>query len=147
MAGKGADPAGVALVIAQFVCIGALMAGSWDLRPWAWALLFAGLALLPWAAWSLGRQNLTAMPAPRTGNTLSKRGIYGWVRHPMYLGVLCCGAALALGAPAWWRWAAWAVLLGVLLVKIRLEERRLTALHPNYPELMRGVARLVPGLW
>jgi protein-S-isoprenylcysteine O-methyltransferase Ste14 len=87
------------------------------------------------------------MPAPRKGNSLSKRGIYRLVRHPMYLSVLFCGAAVALGAPSTWRWAALVAVVFDLVLKIRHEERHLTALHPEYPQVMKGVARLLPGVW
>lgn len=139
--------AALALVLAQFACIAVLLYGSWLLPWWAWALLATGLLVAALAAGALGTRNITAMPLPREGNTLRKRGIYRVVRHPMYLGVLLCGAALALGAPAWWRTAAWVLELAVLRVKIDLEERHLTEKHPEYPELMRGVARLLPGVW
>jgi len=46
-----------------------------------------------------------------------------------------------------WRWMAMGLALIMLVVKIGYEERRLTVKHPEYPELMRGVARLVPGVW
>jgi protein-S-isoprenylcysteine O-methyltransferase Ste14 len=35
----------------------------------------------------------------------------------------------------------------VLTIKVRHEEALLTARHPDYPERMRGVARLLPGAW
>lgn len=111
-------------------------------------MIFAlGLLVFLLAATSLGSNNFTAMPVPREGNTLSKKGIYRFVRHPMYLSVLLCGAAVAFGAPTMWRWMAMGLALIVLVVKIGYEERRLTVKHPEYPELMRGVARLVPGVW
>ncbi len=142
------DNRGVLLVLGQFLCIAALaLGGSWVLPWWAWALFAAGFLLVSWAAVSLGIGNLSVMPAPRGGNTLSKRGIYARVRHPMYLGVLLCGAALAAGAPTVLRWAAISVLIAVLVMKIRHEEGRLTRLHPEYPEVMKGVARLLPGVW
>ncbi|MCB0758971.1 MAG: isoprenylcysteine carboxylmethyltransferase family protein [Flavobacteriales bacterium] len=139
---------GTLLVIGQFTAIaGLLLGGSWLLPWWAWVTFALGLLVFLLAATSLGVNNFTAMPVPREGNTLSKKGIYRFVRHPMYLSVLLCGAAVALGAPTIWRWMALGLALIVLLVKIGYEERRLTAKHPEYPELMRGVARLVPGVW
>lgn len=147
MAAKGRDPLAILLVIGQFACITTLMIGNWRLPWWAWAIFGSGIAVFLLAASALGPNNLTAMPVPREGNTLAKRGIYNVVRHPMYLSVLLCGAALAFGAPAWWRWAAWGATVVVLVLKIKYEERALTAKHPQYPERMHGVARLLPGVW
>lgn len=136
------------LVIGQFVAIAILLlGGSWLLPWWAWGIFMLGLVAFLLAATSLGSNNFTAMPVPREGNTLSKKGIYRFVRHPMYLSVLLCGVAVAFGAPSMWRWAALALALVVLIVKIGYEERLLTAKHSEYPEVMRGVARLVPGVW
>ena len=142
------DNIGALLVFGQFACIAVLLVGGgWNLPWWGWALFALGLLVFLLAASSLGGNNFTVMPVPREGNTLSKRGIYTIVRHPMYLSVLLCGSAMAFGAPSPWRWAALAVALLVLVVKVHHEERRLTEKHPEYPELMRGVARLIPGVW
>ncbi|MBS1945037.1 MAG: hypothetical protein JST98_07520, partial [Bacteroidetes bacterium] len=83
--------AAVALVLAQFACIAVLLCGSWLLPWWAWAVLATGLLVAALAAGALGSRNITAMPLPREGNVLRKRGIYRVVRHPMYMGVLLCG--------------------------------------------------------
>ncbi len=136
------------LVIAQFACIGALaFGGAWQLPWWSWAIFGAGLLVLFWAALSLGGSNLTVMPDPRAGNTISVRGIYRFVRHPMYTAVLLCGAALALGAPSTTRSLALTACLIVLLLKIRHEESLLANRHPDYDERMRGIKRLLPGVW
>lgn len=138
----------LALVLAQFTCIAILLfAGGWDLPWWAWALFGTGMLVFVLATAALGSRNFTILPDPREGNELSQRGIYRFVRHPMYAAVLLCGAAVAFGDPSTWRWAALPVCLVVLVLKIRYEERALTVRHPDYPERMKGVARLVPGLW
>ena len=136
------------LVFAQFACIAVLLfGGSWFLPWWAWSIFGLGLIVFFLAASSLGGNNFTIMPIPRAGNTLSKRGIYGVVRHPMYLAVLLCGVAVAFGSPSILRWIALVVVLLDLILKVGFEERRLIALHPEYPDLMKGVARLLPGVW
>ena len=136
------------LVLGQFGSIAVLLlGGGWHLPWWAWSLFALGLAVFTWACVSLGGKNFTIMPDPRTGNTLSKRGIYRFVRHPMYTAVLLCGAAVAFGEPSLWRWAALAICTLVLLTKIHYEERQLTARHPDYPQVMGGVSRLMPFVW
>lgn len=103
--------------------------------------------MFAWAVVSLGGNNFTILPDPRAGNTLSLRGIYRYLRHPMYTAVLLCGAAVAFGAPSIWRWVALGVCAAVLVVKVRYEEGLLTAKHPDYPQRMKGVARLLPFVW
>ncbi len=148
MAVSRANGVALLLVIGQFVAIAILLlGGSWRLPWWAWVIFSLGLLVFLLAGTSLGSNNLTVMPLPREQNTLSKQGIYRYVRHPMYLAVLLCGAAVAFGAPSVLRWVALAMALVVLVVKIAYEERGLTAKHPEYPDLMRGVKRLLPGIW
>ncbi|MBL0128085.1 MAG: hypothetical protein IPP83_11650 [Flavobacteriales bacterium] len=136
------------LVLGQFASITVLLiGGSWQLPWWAWSLFALGLIVFVWAASSLGSTNFTIMPDPRAGNTLSQRGIYRFIRHPMYTAVLLCGAAVSFGAPSIWRWVALGVCVVVLVVKVYHEEGLLTAKHPDYPQRMKGVARLVPFIW
>ena len=74
---------------------------------------------------------LTPFPAPSERGTLSERGIYAWVRHPIYGGLLLVAlgwslarSPLALGAT---------VLLWVLLdLKSRHEESMLVQRYPAY---------------
>jgi len=136
------------LVLGQFGSIAALLfCGDWQLPWWSWGLFAFGVLVFAWAAFSLGGNNFTIMPDPRAGNTLSRSGIYRWLRHPMYTAVLLCGLGVTLGAPNVWRWSALVVCTVVLLVKIRYEEGLLTQRHPDYPQRMKGVARLFPGTW
>ncbi len=126
------------LVFGQFASIAVLLfGGGWLLAWWAWLVFATGLGIFIWASASLGGNNFTIMPDPRQGNTLSQRGIYRFVRHPMYTAVLLCGIAVSFGAPS----------LVVLVLKVRYEEGLLTARHPEYPQRMKGVARLLPGVW
>lgn len=136
------------LVLGQFGSIAVLLfCGSWQMPWWAWGLFALGLGVFAWACHSLGGKNFTIMPEPRAGNTLSQIGIYRWLRHPMYTAVLLCGMAAAFGAPSLARWVALGVCVVVLVIKVRHEEALLTARHPDYPQRMKGVARLLPGVW
>jgi len=136
------------LVIGQFGSIGVLLfAGGWQLPLWAWGVFALGLVIFASAVASLGNSNFTIMPDPRTGNTLSRRGIYGFLRHPMYTAVLLCGAAVSFGEPSPARWVALAVCVVVLVIKVRYEERLLSVVHPEYQTLMKGAARLCPCIW
>ena len=136
------------LVFGQFGSIAVLLfAGGWQLPLWGWILFALGLAIFFFALASLGQRNFTILPDPRAGNTLSQRGIYRLLRHPMYTAVLLCGSAVSFGAPSPWRWAALVVCALVLVVKVRYEERLLTIAHPEYPKLMKGVSRLIPWIW
>lgn len=138
----------ILLVLGQFGCIAILLfGGSWLMPWWAWCLFTLGWVIFLWALFSLGTVNFTIMPEPRAGSSLSQRGIYHWLRHPMYTTVLICGGALSFGGPSVARWIALAVVIVVLHMKIRHEEARLTERYPDYPVRMKGVARLFPFIW
>lgn len=92
-------------------------------------------------------RNRTPFPRPRPGSRLIQRGIYGWVRHPLYLSVMLAGFSWAL----LWQSGLTAVLALLQMpffdAKARLEERWLTAAFPEYLEYRRRVRRFLPGLY
>ena len=81
-------------------------------------------------------------------HTVVDAGIYGVVRHPMYAGNLLVNVGLSswLGSYAAVLFAA--VPLGLLVVRIALEERFLRRELPGYRSYTARVPyRLLPGLW
>jgi protein-S-isoprenylcysteine O-methyltransferase Ste14 len=82
------------------------------------------------------------------GHTVVDRGVYGVVRHPMYAGLV----AALLGVPLWLRsplgLGVALVPIGLLGLRLVLEERVLAQALPAYAEYAARVRfRLVPGLW
>lgn len=136
-------------VIALFGVALALTGTLPPASPWLWlgALPGAlGVAMALWAAGSLG-DNLTALPQPRPGATLTAHGPYRVVRHPIYGGLILAlaGAATVTGS------LAAGLLVVVLAVVFRLkagqEERALGVAVPGYPEYAASVRwRLLPGI-
>jgi len=89
---------------------------------------------------------LTASPIPRDRAPLITGGLYGWVRHPIYTGLLLGGVGLVvLGASAS-HLALWLGLFLLLAVKSRWEERMLLDEHPHYRDYAADVGRFVPGV-
>lgn len=91
--------------------------------------------------------NLTMSPTPLDEGHLVDQGIYGVVRHPMYLGVLLamCGYALVIGSRVALLVAI--VLVPFLLAKARHEEHLLLARYPAYRSYRDRVRwRFLPGL-
>jgi len=103
----------------------------------------AGLALAALGLRGLGPA-LTASPIPRERTALVTSGVYGWMRHPVYSGLLVIGVALAIVGASAWHIAAWGALLVVLTVKSTWEERMLRAEHPEYGEYAARVGRFFP---
>lgn len=112
------------------------------------ALLLAAYGVMLTAVW----QN--AFAAPIVGDqserdqVLIDTGLYGRIRHPMYLGLLVFLIGLAL----WLRSYASVIVLPVAFVpivaRIFVEERALRETLPEYAGYVRKVPyRLVPLLW
>ena len=83
-------------------------------------------------------------PSPDTEKKLVDRGIYAYVRHPMYLAAI----SLLLGAAIW---HGSLVALGYLVLaavfvylKARYEERLLLQTYPEYSGYMLRTGRLLP---
>jgi protein-S-isoprenylcysteine O-methyltransferase Ste14 len=75
-------------------------------------------------------------------------GVYAVVRHPMYVG----GLLLFVGMPLWLESYAASVLaivpIGLIIVRITIEERLLCRELPGYTAYTAKVRyRLLPGLW
>lgn len=79
------------------------------------------------------------------GQKVVATGMYGFVRHPMYLSALLLfvGTPLALGS--WWTLLLLPVLVPILIARILNEEKVLVRDLPGYPEYQAKVrARLIP---
>jgi protein-S-isoprenylcysteine O-methyltransferase Ste14 len=112
-----------------------------------------GLFALGWAIIGLAlRTNPFAVTVVRVQaerrHSVVDTGIYGVIRHPMYTGnsLVNVGLALWLGSYAAALFAA--IPLGLLMMRIGLEERFLRRELPGYVAYTSRVPyRLVPGLW
>jgi protein-S-isoprenylcysteine O-methyltransferase Ste14 len=111
-----------------------------------YGLAAAGVAMLAWSAARLGG-SLTPFPRPLPGGRLVTSGPYGFVRHPIYLGllVLCLGWALASTSPL--RVAMTVVLFVFFDLKARREEIWLLERYPDYANYRKVVRKLVPGIY
>ena len=116
------------------------------LRGLGTAGILAGAALAGVGATSLGR-GLTALPLPNEHATLRTGGLYRFVRHPIYAGVLMAAVSrtVVLGRP--YAVVATSALVVLLHGKARFEERHLAARFPGYDEYAARTPRLVPRLW
>ena len=103
-----------------------------------------GIAMLVVIQNSYASANITV----EAGQELVSTGLYGLVRHPMYLGnvVLMVGIPLALGS--YWGLLFLIPGLAVLAVRIVDEEKVLTQDLAGYPDYAQKVHyRLLPYVW
>lgn len=123
----------------------ALTAGSAAVRMTGLAVLIACTVVTLWARVVLGTM-WSVDPAIRQDHELRTAGPYRFVRHPIYTGMLgmIVGTVLLAGAGQWLTIlpVGWALLK----IKIRVEERLMTAEFPDeYAHYRRRVPQLIPG--
>jgi len=139
------------LVAAQFLLIAmiVLLGGSdaWPVPHWLDQIAGVGVALglvvMILGATRLGR-GLTAAPLPNAHARLRTGGLYRYVRHPIYSGLLLFAIAHTIAAASYVQLALCLLLLGLIAVKARWEERRLVERFPAYAAYAAHTPRYIP---
>ena len=120
--------------------------------PWLKAsslvILALGLALRWWAILSLGK-SFSSNVAIHATQTVLKTGLYRWMRHPSYTGLLLCILAVALHTC---NWIAMLIIFvptsAALMWRMHIEEIALrSAFGEEYIQYSRTTKRLIPGIF
>jgi protein-S-isoprenylcysteine O-methyltransferase Ste14 len=136
--------------------VAALDVFHWHLLPSPpFFLAIMGLVLftIGWIIKALAlRENAFAVTVVRLQadrrHALVDTGPYNVVRHPMYAGNPFVNLGLSLWLGSYTAALCASIPLGLLIVRIGLEERFLRRELPGYPEYMKRVSyRLLPGIW
>ena len=141
------------LVTGQFVLIGVLLVLPYRVD---WAAPAAitvvcgagavlGLAVMVIGATGLGR-GLTATPLPNAHAQLRTGGLYRYVRHPIYSGLMLTMASVTVAAGSGLRLLVLGALVVLLNVKARWEETRLAERFEGYADYAAHTPRFVPSL-
>lgn len=147
--------AALALVGAQMLLIAAVVLLPGGTPPWGWPTpawlrglgavgALAGLGVMVLAGTTLGR-GLTAVPLPNRHAVLRTGGLYRWVRHPIYSGLLLAAGGLVAATGGGARLVALVALVALLHVKARWEESRLARHFAGYRQYARRTPRFLPG--
>ena len=128
---------------AVFVMPPAVPPASEALRLAGLVLCGVGLAIIVAALSAMGRVMQVA-PEPKADGHLITRGVYRWLRHPMYTGMTLIVIGLALRQPTLYVIVSGVALFALLLAKSRFEERLLTARYPDYDTYRRRTWGVVP---
>jgi protein-S-isoprenylcysteine O-methyltransferase Ste14 len=118
------------------------------LRLTALGLLIIGLLVRWTAILSLGVSFSTNVAIHAT-QTLLKTGLYRWIRHPSYSGMLLIFTAIGLSQRNWMSLAIMLILpTAALLYRIHVEERALgEAFGDEYARYTQLTCRLIPGIY
>lgn len=138
------------LVTLQFALLGGLALSSHfstntTYFPATTFLMIFGFIVLILAYFAL-RPSLRISPIPKNGAQFVSRGIYKYVRHPMYLGLLSIGMALAANASSAIGWILYLMLMVTLNVKANFEDRLLREIHPESFHYQIHTSKILPCL-
>jgi protein-S-isoprenylcysteine O-methyltransferase Ste14 len=150
------------LFLLWIVIFTSITVGSWfsethepnlaQVAPWlrlaAPLVLVLGLLLRWCAVLSLGK-SFSSNVAIHETQTVLKTGLYRWMRHPSYSGLLLCIFAVGLHTRNWISLLIITVpTSAALLYRIYVEEAALRDhFGPEYVEYSRRTKRLVPGIY
>lgn len=108
-------------------------------------LLIMGLAVIL-ISWYQIRKSLTPFPTPLSRGKLLTYGIYRYVRHPMYSGIMLGLSGYALYAADGGKLMMTGVLTILFYFKSRYEERMLMERYPEYKDYRERAGRFFPRL-
>jgi len=109
----------------------------------AFVLSAIGLYVLMKAIYDL-RRSLRVSPVPAENGKLQTKGIYSWVRHPMYLSVwLLLGSSVLLSG-SYTKLFLLAGLIVFFVSKATYEERLLKKKYPGYDKYIKRVGAFLP---
>lgn len=111
--------------------------------PVTWAFIFVGLVLVVIGASTLAMFYTSARwRAAKTG--FQRRGIYRYVRHPMYTGVMTVALGFVVAGPTVLGGIAFSVLVASTYARALVEERMLAEKQPEYIEYRERTKRFIP---
>ena len=93
------------------------------------------------------KRNLTPLPMPVEHGELIQTGLYAYVRHPIYLGVILMALAWFLHTQAVLTLVEFIAVMIFFEVKSRQEEYWMGQVYPEYAGYQRRTAKLVPRVY
>lgn len=111
----------------------------------AFAIAMIGLLIIALAILQLNK-NLTPFPTPKENGTLIQTGLYKFVRHPIYSGIILTTLGFGFYDGSLWKTAIGFSLWVLFFFKSKYEERLLANQFPNYKEYQKITKRFFPFL-
>ncbi len=102
-----------------------------------------GLLLILIALLQLNK-NLSPFPSPKSGSHLIQNGVYKYIRHPIYTGILFLFSGYSLYVSSGYKLVITLLLLMLFIFKSRYEEKRLTQTFEEYTNYQKSTGRFLP---
>ena len=91
-------------------------------------------------------KSLTAFPTPKSNSELITSGLYKYVRHPIYTGILLTVFGYGFYSESVSRLTISLLLLILFYFKTNYEEQKLSQKYPEYGAYKARTGRFIPGL-
>lgn len=88
--------------------------------------------------------NLSPYPTPKSNGMLVKTGVYKFIRHPIYSGILWATFGFSLYSENTLRFLIFLSLLVLFILKARYEERLLIEKYPDYAQYRKTSGMFLP---
>ncbi len=150
---------GIGFVVVQAVLLGILFFGPTHLNAdtsitspsglllWlGYGIFILGTVIALIAAINLGK-NLTPLPRPKENAELIQRGIYRFVRHPIYFGVIVLSFGWGLIQQSTLVWLYVLIIAIFFDIKSRKEEQWLVERFSAYADYQGRVRKLIPWIY
>lgn len=139
------------MFIAGFVVAGLDFRFGWSQMP-TWVVITASvLFLVSYALYAeVMRENayLSRIIKVEEGQTVVDTGLYGVVRHPMYMVTILLFLMIPLVLGSWYALIAFAFYPAIIIVRLKDEEDLLTRELPGYTAYKQKVKyRIIPFIW
>lgn len=139
------------MFVAGFVVAGLDYRFGWSYVPKAVLVVASVLFLLAYLLYAeVMRENayLSRTIKVEEGQTVVDTGLYGIVRHPMYMATLLLFLAMPVILGSWYALIIFAAYPAIIIVRLKDEEELLTRELPGYAEYKQKVKyRILPFIW
>lgn len=148
---KGVIAAAGLMFMAGFAVAGLDHRFGWSYMPGAVTVAASAVFLLSYALYAeVMRENayLSRTVKVEAGQKVVDTGLYGIVRHPMYMATILLFLMIPLILGSWWALLIFAFYPAIIIVRLQDEEALLTKELPGYAQYKQKVKyRILPFIW
>lgn len=136
-------------VIAQFILLAAI---AWPMGTLSFSsigfLFVLASMVIALSAFMVNRPgNFNVRPDPKKSGKLIVHGPYRLIRHPMYTSLFFAGLGVLFFQFSIYKLVAWLLLIVVLALKARFEEKALCLHHQDYANYQKTNKAFIPWIW
>ncbi len=148
---KGVVAASGLMFLAGFVVAGLDYRFGWSNIPWPVTIIASVLFLIAYGLYAeVMRENayLSRTVKVEEGQTVVDTGLYGIVRHPMYMATILLFLMMPLVLGSWYALIVFCIYPAIIIVRLKDEEKLLTKELAGYTEYKQKVKyRIIPFIW